>query len=183
MSLLQHNAAAWLSFPCACLNGGRETSSDTASERGCCWADYHADFFCTSSLAPRSLSLASAYPRNKVVPSNCSNGATSSLGSWPWLYVIRAGQCGLEVAPWVSSSCSVNSQYLGLNLFTLKNHTCFGFSNWAPCKNRFFFFLTPLHILCMYYLIAWTARLHFVCNLRVHFWGKPDPFLVGAPLF
>lgn len=52
-----------------------------------------------SPLCPHPPSRGSACPRNKVVPSNCSNGVLSSLDSWPWLCVIRVGQRGLEVPP------------------------------------------------------------------------------------
>lgn len=100
------------------------------SERGSCWADYHAVSYCSGPPPPLSLSCpppppfispASACPRNKVVPSNCSNGVASSLDSWPWLCVIRVGQRGLEVAREVSCTLPVNSQYHWLNLLTLSN--------------------------------------------------------------
>lgn len=83
-----------------------------------------------SPLCPHPPSRGSACPRNKVVPSNCSNGVLSSLDSWPWLCVIRVGQRGLEVPPQGLFN-SPSHQSIPQIQFTPTKLECFAISNWA----------------------------------------------------
>lgn len=134
-------------------------------ERGSCWADYCSASYCSCPHPLASVrSFASASDRNKVVAFNCSNGSTSSLESWPWRCMIRAGHCGLEAAPQVSSIGPVKSQYLQLNVLSLRNRARFRDSFCCFCA-----VLDPRvgedgWLLCVCYLSAQVWNLFMTCR-------------------
>lgn len=165
-------------------------------QRGSRWADRHFVSYCSPPRPCRTVPLlfcVSACPRNKVVPSNCSNGVLSSLDSWPWLCVIRVGQCGLEVAPEVSSTPPVTSQYLWLNSHPGKTSTMVPFQT-GQHLNLFFFLFhhSPVNRLKLHphgddFKCNWESLLSFrLCvqtdsadweTRNYHFWNGVPKYL------
>lgn len=111
-------------------------------------------------------SCGSACPRNKVVPTNCSNGVLSSLDSWPWLCVIRVGQRGLEVGPW-GLFHSPSHQLISQTPFTPQEnlHYC-AILNWAAFELAFHHSPIKSSFACQYHLcLAFLTIVFVLCPI------------------